>query len=148
MRLADTDADGFLEKYENGKRIGGGTFGAVMLVRQKKTNKYYAAKFLDPKARKHGSTSQELRILQSLDHDNVIKMIDWYPPFFPASSRECLNPARPEFQLWARKEMVLVFPAYDMDLKCLMRLRLKLVFLALPPRALSRMWPERHLQSW
>ena len=72
---------------------------------------------MDPTARKYGSTSQELRILQSLDHDCVVNLEEAYDPYFPASPREGLDTFN------ERRQIVLVLPAYDMDLKYLMRLR-------------------------
>ena len=79
--------DPFYDRYELVKRIGKGSFGDVLLVRRRKSSNYFAAKFLDPTACKHGSQSQELRILQSLQHDCVITLTDSYESYSPASSR-------------------------------------------------------------
>ena len=114
-------ADPFYEGYEAVKRIGSGSFGSVFLVRRRQTSRFFAAKFLDPSACKYGSQSQELGILQSLNHDCVIRLAGAYQPYLPASSRQCLDLSQPECR--GRQETVLVFPAYDMDLKWLMRLR-------------------------
>ena len=48
-------ADPFYDRYEVVKRIGKGSFGDVLLVRRRKSENYFAAKFLDPAACKHGS---------------------------------------------------------------------------------------------
>ena len=118
-----SSADPFYAKYEKAKRIGEGGFGTVLLVRRKKSSGYFAAKFLDPTSRKYGSDSQELRILESLDHECVIRLIEAFEPYSPAPSRRSLDPSQPESYPRERKELVLVFPAYDMDLKWLLRLR-------------------------
>ena len=115
-------ADPFLEQYEPGKRIGSGSFGSVYLVRRRKSCSFFAAKFLDTTARKYGSHSQELRILKSLNHDCVIRLTDAYEPYSPASSRRREDPSQLK-ENCERPETVLVFPAYDMDLKWLLRLR-------------------------
>ena len=115
-------ADPFFDSYEVVKQIGKGSFGDVLLVRRRKSSNYFAAKFLDPTACKHGSQSQELRILQSLDHDCVIRLTDAYKSYSPASSRQCHDLLQPHGYR-ERLETVLVFPAYDMDLKSLLRLR-------------------------
>ena len=57
-------ADLFYEDYEVAKRIGAGSFGSVLLVRRRRSGRYFAAKFLDPTVCKHGSESQELPILR------------------------------------------------------------------------------------
>ena len=115
--------DPFLAKYELGKRIGSGTFGCVVLVRLRKSSTYYAAKFLDPTACKYGSKSQELRILRKLDHDCVIRLTEAFDPYVPASSRQHQGPSQAKLNRSERRGHVLVFPAYDMDLKSLLRLR-------------------------
>ena len=115
--------DPFFVKYELGKRIGSGTFGCVFLVRLRKSTTYYAAKFLDPTASKYGSKSQELRILRNLDHDCVIRLKEAFDPYVPASSRQPQGPSQANFNCSERREPVLVFPAYDMDLKSLLKLR-------------------------
>ena len=115
-------ADPFLQKYEPGKAIGSGSFGDVIYVRLKGSSKFLAAKFLDPTAWKHGSQSQELRILQSLDHECVVRLIDSFKPYLPASSRQRHDPPQPNVHR-ERPESVFVFPAFDMDLKWLIRLR-------------------------
>ena len=46
-----------------------------------------------------------------------------HEPYQPATSRRVLDPSMPYLKSRERKERVLVFPAYDMDLKWLMRLR-------------------------
>jgi len=115
-------ADPFFESFELANQIGKGSFGDVWLVRQRKSNKYWAAKFLDLRACKHGSESQELRILQSIDHDCVVRLKDWYKPHLPASSRQGLDLLQP-YGYRQRLETVLVFPAYDFDLRSLLRLR-------------------------
>ena len=115
-------ADPCVEKYEPAKQTGSGSFGDVILVRQRKSSKFLAAKFLDPAAWKHGSQSQELRILQSLDNECVVKLIDAYQPYLPASSRQSDDPLQPNGYR-QRRGTVLVFPAFDMDLKWLIRLR-------------------------
>ena len=118
-----SSADPFFENYETAKRIGSGAFANVLLVRRKKSSSYFAAKFLDPLARKFGSSSQELQSLKSLNHECVIKLTEVYEPYQPATSRRLLDPSMPYLKSRERKERVLVFPAYDMDLKWLMRLR-------------------------
>ena len=111
------DADPFHEKYETAKRIGGGSFGDVYLVRRRQSSSFFAAKLLDPTVQKYGTATQELKILQSLHHKCVIELTDVYGPYLPASSRQRNVLFR------ERQETVLVFPAYDLDLKWLLRLR-------------------------
>ena len=129
-------ADPFLQKYEPGKAIGSGSFGDVIFVRLKGSSNFLAAKFLDPTAWKHGSQSQELRILQSLDHECVVRLIDAFKPYLPASSSQSHDPSQPNGYR-ERLETVLVFPAFDMDLKWLMRLR----------AACPEEFPEEHRTS-
>ena len=123
-------ADPFFEKYEAHKRIGCGAFGSVLLVRRKGSSCYFAAKFVDPEVRKYGSDSQELRILQSLNHECVIGLTGVYGPHVPASSRQ-----DPVYCI--RLDTVLVFPVYDMDLKWLLRYR----------AACPEDFPEEHRSS-
>ena len=59
---------------------------------------YFAAKFLDPTARKSGSSSQELLILKSLEHECVIQLIEAFEPHSPAPSRRSLDPSEPEWK--------------------------------------------------
>ena len=54
---------------------------------------------------------------------DIIKLTLLYEPYQPATSRRVLDPSMPYLKSRERKERVLVFPAYDMDLKWLMRLR-------------------------
>ena len=115
--------DPFFAAYDACKSLGSGTFGDVMLVRRRKTSTYFAAKFIDPKARKYGSDSKELQLLGQIDHECVVKMTDAFEPYLPASPRECKGQSQPRSKHAARRETVIVFPAFDMDLKWLMRLR-------------------------
>ena len=99
--------DLFYEKYQLSRGIGAGLFGTVHYVRRKESYNYFAAKFLDPNAHTYGSDSKELRILEALDHDCVIKLVEVYQPYFPAPSRDFPNPSQIRKE---RKELVLVFP--------------------------------------
>ena len=112
--------DPFYVKYELDKRLGHGTFSSVYMARDRRSGLYVAAKFIDPTAQKYGSESQEVRILQSLEHDCVVRLTEAYEPYFPASPREAHERSQPGRE---RKQSVLVFPAFDMDLKMLMQLR-------------------------
>ena len=90
--------DPFYANYECSKRIGSGAFASVFLARRRKSNCYFAAKFLDPTFRKYGSDSQEVRILKGVNHECVIKLAEAYEPYKPAPSRRSLDPSLPDSQ--------------------------------------------------
>lgn len=66
------------EDYEGVAIIGQGTYGVVKKVRHKKNNQFYAIKCLKLENEKEGVPSTALReiaILKSLDHPNIVKII-------------------------------------------------------------------------
>ena len=72
VSLSMLAVDPFYADYEATKRIGSGAFANVFLARRRKTNCYFAAKFLDPSFRKYGSDSKAGRLLfwinRNLEH--------------------------------------------------------------------------------
>ena len=115
--------DPFVTAYDVTELLGEWTFGVVHLVRHKKTGTYFAAKFMDPKERTYRSVTQEMQLLDQIGHECVEKMLHAYEPYIPASPREGKEPSQPQDLHRPRPETVLVFPAFDMDLKRLMLLR-------------------------
>ena len=88
--------DPFFENNEKSRVIGAGSFGIVYYVRQRTSYKHFSAKFLDPNAHEYGSDSKELRNLEALDHDCVIKPVeafDAYQPHVPAPPRQGHDPS-------------------------------------------------------
>lgn len=66
-------------RYERVKKIGQGTFGEVFYAKCKRTHKSVALKKVRMENEKEGfpmTALREIRILQSLSHDNVVKLIE------------------------------------------------------------------------
>ena len=65
-------------KYVKVSKIGGGSFGAVYLVKEKDTNKVYAMKkfYLDNLG--NGGAKNQYEILSKFNHENVHKVIDMF----------------------------------------------------------------------
>ena len=65
-------------KYIKVSKIGGGSFGAVYLVKEKGTNKLYAMKkfYLDNLG--NGGAKKQYEILSKFDHENIYKAIDMF----------------------------------------------------------------------
>ena len=115
--------DPFLEKYDVSftDRVGAGLRGIVYFVRRKNSSGYFAAKFLDPMF--YRRNSKGFRILEALDHDCVIKLVESFPPYQPPVPAPSRQGPYPSSILHERKERVLILPAYDMDMRRLLRLR-------------------------
>ncbi len=71
----------FKEKYDIGKKLGGGTFGQVYLCTNKKTNEKVAVKMLR-KNKKNNKLNKEILneidLLKNLDHRNIINIFEFY----------------------------------------------------------------------
>ena len=65
-------------KYIKVSKIGGGSFGAVYLVKEKDTNKVYAMKkfYLDNLG--NGGAKKQYEILSKFNHENIHKVIDMF----------------------------------------------------------------------
>ena len=65
-------------KYIKVSKIGGGSFGAVYLVKEKDTNKVYAMKkfYLDNLG--NGGAKKQYEILSKFNHENIYKAIDMF----------------------------------------------------------------------
>jgi serine/threonine protein kinase len=65
-------------KYVKVSKIGGGSFGAVYLVKEKDTNKEYAMKkfYLDNLS--NGGAKKQYEILSKFNHENIHKVIDMF----------------------------------------------------------------------
>ena len=100
--------DPFLTAYDpcGHSLMGSGSFGDVQLVRRKGTSTFFAAKYIDPKARKYGSDSQELDLLRQIDHECVVNKVDAYEPYFPASPRD---PSQPDLKIQERRQLYWFF---------------------------------------
>jgi serine/threonine protein kinase len=65
-------------KYVKVSKIGGGSFGAVYLVKEKDTNKVYAMKkfYLDNLS--NGGAKKQYEILSKFNHENIHKVVDMF----------------------------------------------------------------------
>mmetsp|Transcript_82686 Transcript_82686/g.129196 ORF Transcript_82686/g.129196 Transcript_82686/m.129196 type:complete len:865 (-) Transcript_82686:307-2901(-) len=79
----------FREKYDTGKKLGEGTFGMVFECTDKVTKATYAVKMLEHQSTWWGNMSrstavqwemfaQEFEMLRTMNHPNVIKMVDTF----------------------------------------------------------------------
>mmetsp|Transcript_36885 Transcript_36885/g.61094 ORF Transcript_36885/g.61094 Transcript_36885/m.61094 type:complete len:388 (+) Transcript_36885:102-1265(+) len=72
----------FWDLFEKGETIGRGHFAKVKLVRHKESQEFYAAKILDKRLEEHledyESMMREFQVLRSLDHPNIVSLIDAY----------------------------------------------------------------------
>uniref|UniRef100_A0A8C2KXQ5 Calcium/calmodulin-dependent protein kinase IGa n=1 Tax=Cyprinus carpio TaxID=7962 RepID=A0A8C2KXQ5_CYPCA len=59
-------------------REGGGSFSEVYLVRERKTGNFYALKCVKKKQLHHSNLENEIRVLKSIKHDNVVGLEDFY----------------------------------------------------------------------
>jgi calcium-dependent protein kinase len=67
------------DNYQIGKRLGGGGFGEVRYCRHKKTKEKRAVKFIQKsKLLDSDSFFNEVSVLSSLDHPNIIKLFEFY----------------------------------------------------------------------
>ena len=106
--------------YELMGSLGSGAFGDVFQAVCRKTGVAKAIKVIDPESMKFGKASVEIQALQQCHHANVIRL------------EEVLNDCA-----FAAGRTALVFPAYDMDLQRLIRLR----------RGFPEAFPERQRLS-
>ena len=79
-RISDAKVD---ERYSPGKELGRGSYSVVLPATEKKTRKQYAVKKMmlsgDPRfENRRGEVANEIRILRSLQHLNVISMREYY----------------------------------------------------------------------
>jgi serine/threonine protein kinase len=91
------------EHYELGCKLGSGSFADVYQAVCKATGSAKAIKLIDPSSFKFGGLTVEIEVLQKCDHANVIRL------------EAVLEDSR--------GHTALVFPAFDMDLQRLIRLR-------------------------
>ena len=65
-------------KYIKISKIGGGSFGAVYLVKEKETDKLFAMKkyYLDNLG--NGGAKRQFEILSKFDHENIHKVVDMF----------------------------------------------------------------------
>jgi hypothetical protein len=68
--------------YSKEKVLGNGSYGIVYLVKNKQLNKYFAMKTIKKKDKnkklENTSLNNEIKILKSLDHPNILKITDFY----------------------------------------------------------------------
>ncbi|KTG46124.1 hypothetical protein cypCar_00039499 [Cyprinus carpio] len=58
--------------------LGSGSFSEVYLVRERKTGNFYALKCVKKKQLHHSNLENEIRVLKSIKHDNVVGLEDFY----------------------------------------------------------------------
>ncbi len=71
-------ADNFFEEYELKEKLGEGSYGCVYKVIQKKTNYLRAVKAIKKKNVDKDEFLNEIEVLKTLDHPNIIKLFDCY----------------------------------------------------------------------
>ena len=94
------------DKYIKVSKIGGGSFGAVYLVKEKDTNNLYAMKkfYLDNLS--NGGAKKQYEILSKFNHENIHKVIDMFisknnnqyliTPYYPNNLYDYVSPKLPE----------------------------------------------------
>lgn len=77
-----------MELYEHVRSIGSGNFGQVTLVRHREENEFYVIKKVKAQEMpntEEEATEQEVRLLQSLQHPNIVSYKDSF-----IDSEKCL----------------------------------------------------------
>ncbi|RKP36258.1 kinase-like domain-containing protein [Dimargaris cristalligena] len=95
-----------LEEYELANKLGEGTFGEVTKARHRSTGQMVALKRIFVQSENDGvhiTSIREIKILKSLDHPNVVPLID-------------IAIERGNFALRQRANIYMVFPYMDHDL--------------------------------
>ena len=94
------------DKYIKVSKIGGGSFGAVYLVKEKDTNNLYAMKkfYLDNLS--NGGAKKQYEILSKFNHENIHKVIDMFisknnnqyliTPYYPNNLYDYVSQKLPE----------------------------------------------------
>ena len=70
--------DNFIDEYELKEKLGEGGYGSVYKVLQKKTNYLRAVKAIKKKSVDKNEFINELEVLKTVDHPNIIKLFDCY----------------------------------------------------------------------
>ena len=72
--------------YSKEKVLGNGSYGIVYLVKNKQLNKYFAMKTIKKKQKnkkiENTLLNNEIKILKSLDHPNILKITDFFETTF------------------------------------------------------------------
>ena len=71
-------ADNFFDEYDLKEKLGEGAYGSVYKVIQKKTNYLRAVKAIKKKNVDKNEFINEIEVLKTLDHPNIIKLFDCY----------------------------------------------------------------------
>jgi len=80
-RPGDAETRDFKSVYRIGKVLGEGAFSVVKLATNKKTNQKFAVKCIDRNglpADDEASLRQEVDILTQMDHDNIVRLVDFF----------------------------------------------------------------------
>jgi serine/threonine protein kinase len=67
----------FRETYQIIERISEGNFGQVYKVKETKSNVIYAMKKVPTSTANRANTIREIDILSKMDHENIVKLVDW-----------------------------------------------------------------------
>lgn len=71
----------FSQTYKNGRKLGSGASSVVRVAQHRETQKQYAVKcILKPQLREseRQSIQQEVQIMQSLEHENLVPLLDYF----------------------------------------------------------------------
>ena len=71
-------ADNFFDEYELKEKLGEGGYGSVYKVLQRKTNYLRAVKAIKKKNVDKNEFLNEIEVLKTVDHPNIIKLFDCY----------------------------------------------------------------------
>ena len=71
-------ADNFFDEYELKEKLGEGAYGCVYKVLQRKTNYLRAVKAIKKKNVDRNEFINEIEVLKTVDHPNIIKLFDCY----------------------------------------------------------------------